>query len=82
MPEENVSLGAKVGTISVIIIPIKIANTGAPITSREIFPNFIPPRKVAIPAMTAQIRIPGMDFTVSFIIFPPYKYIMLFNNTL
>ena len=75
-PDANVSLADSVGFIKVIIIPIKIANTGAPITSNDTPANLSDPKKVATPAITVQITIPGIDFFVNFI----FCLLILFQN--
>ena len=49
---------AKLGEIAVIIIPITMANTGAPIISKENVPIFKPDRNVEIAATMPAIKIP------------------------
>ena len=63
MPAFMLSEGANFGNSAVIIIPIMIAKTGAPITSKEKFPMVRPDRKVETAATVAAIAIPGpLDF--------------------
>ena len=58
MPDFILSDDAKLGIIAVIIIPMMIANTGAPIISKEKEPNFRSDRNVETAATTAAIKIP------------------------
>ena len=53
------SLDESFGKMSVIIIPINIANTGAPTTSKLNEPILSFAKKVDSPAIKAQITIPG-----------------------
>ena len=65
-PSFILSSVAKFGIKRVIIIPINIANTGAPITSSENPPIERPPMKVAIPAITIHNNKPNVFFFKKF----------------
>ena len=63
------------GMNRVISIPIKIANTGAPITSNEKDPAFKEASRVEIPAIRVQSIIPGSLWRKKFI----YDSFLLFD---
>ena len=71
IPSFNVSLAASFGQINVIIIPIRIPNTGAPIISKEKLPAWILHKRVAMAASTIHRPIPNPFFLIKFIFLCP-----------
>ena len=68
-PVLAVSLAASFGTHSVMIMPSKIENTGAPTISSENEPSFTPHSTVATAATAAHSAMPGAFFFIDCILF-------------